>query len=135
MRAPILLAMMTLTACGGADEERPMAQPPKRPNNELIVGDFARKPPDGTMALRFRGNGEIAVAKDKSKLDAPDVAEGTFEIDKDQMTLTFEKGDMCTADQKGVYKVVISRIGLRFTKVEDDCAARSKWDGSTFFRQ
>lgn len=132
----IQLAAMTVLligGCGGGEAEHPHAVPPKRPNNELIVGDYARKPPDGTMALRFRGNGEIAVAKDKSKLDAPE-AEGTFELDKDQMTLTFEKGELCTADQKGVYKVVISRVGLRFTKVEDDCEARARWDGSTFFR-
>jgi hypothetical protein len=131
MRATPLLLVFVI-GCGEA--EKPPVMPPKRPNQELIVGDFARKPPDGTMALRFRGNGGIAVAKDKSKLDSPE-AEGTFEIEKDQMTVTFDKGEMCPADQKGVYKVVISKLGIRFTKVEDDCATRARWDGSTFWRQ
>ena len=67
----------------------------------------------------------LLIAKDKSKLDSPE-AEGTFELDKDQMTLTFSKGEMCPADQKGTYKVVISRVGIRFTKVEDDCANTCK---------
>lgn len=129
-------ALGSIGGCGGegGDAEHPHAMPPKRPNNELVMGDFARKPPDGTMALRFRGNGGIAVGKDKSKLDQP-MAEGSFEIEKDQMTITFDKGDMCTAEQKGVYKVVISKLGIRFTKVEDDCEARARWDGSTFWRQ
>ena len=130
----LVLVVVGSGACGGAAEEHAHAQPPKRPNNELIVGDFARKPPDGTLALRFRANGEIAVGKDKTKLDAPE-ASGAFEIEKDQMTITFDKGELCTPEQKGVYKVVISKIGLRFTKVEDDCEARARWDGSTFFRQ
>ena len=127
------MMLISVVACGGGGGEKPMVMPPKRPNNELVVGDFARKPPEGTMALRFRGNGGIAVGKDKTKLDTPE-AEGTFEIEKDQMTVTFDKGDMCPAEQKGVYKVVISKLGIRFTKVEDDCDARARWDGSTFCR-
>jgi hypothetical protein len=133
MRIALTMIMMATVGCGGGEAEHPHAVPPKRPNNELVVGDFARKPPDGVMALRFRANGGIAVGKDKTKLDAPE-AEGTFEIEKDQMTVTFEKGEMCPADQKGVYKVVISKLGIRFTKVEDECAARARWDGSTFWR-
>ena len=109
--------------------------PPKRPNNELIIGEFERHPPQGTMAMRFRENGGVVVAKDKSKLDqSPLEAEGTFALEKDQLTLTFEKGDMCTPDQKGVYKVVLSKLGIRFTKVEDDCERRAKFDGTTFWR-
>ncbi len=130
MRAWPFLVILA-TGCGEA--EKPPVMPPKRPNQELIVGDFARKPPEGTMALRFRGNGGIAVGKDKTKLDTPE-AEGTFEIEKDQMTISFDKGELCPADQKGVYKVVISKLGIRFTKVDDDCEARARWDGSTFWR-
>ena len=131
--APGLACLLLLAACGEA--EKPPVMPPKRPNNELIVDQFERHPPQGTMAMRFRANGGVVVAKDKSKLDAsPALAEGTWELEKDQLTLTFDKGEMCTPEQKGVYKVVLSKLGIRFTKVEDECENRAKFDGTTFWR-
>ena len=43
-------------------------------------------------------------------------------------------GTMCPAGSTGTYKVVISKVGIHFTKVNDDCADRSKIDGQTWFR-
>ena len=54
-----------LVACG----EKPQPVPPKRPNNELIVGEFARKPPAGTTAIRFGADGAVIVAKEQGELD------------------------------------------------------------------
>ncbi|MCX5745829.1 MAG: hypothetical protein NT062_25415 [Proteobacteria bacterium] len=134
---PILIPLLLAIGCGEA--AKPKILPPKRPNDELVVGEFERHPPQGTMAMRFRANGAVTVAKDRAGLDRPPVlGDGTYEVgkedQKDQMTLTFETGDMCTPEQKGVYKVVISKLGLRFTKVEDDCEARARFDGTTFWR-
>ncbi len=87
------------------------------------------------MAMRFRANGEVVIAKEKGKLDAsPFEAEGTYALEKDQLTLTFTGGEMCEAGVAGVYKVVVSKLGIRFTKVEDDCERRAKFDGTTFWR-
>lgn len=131
MRGTLLLVGVFVVGC--AEPEKPKIMPPKRPNNELIVDQFERHPPQGTMALRFRASGDVEVGKDKAGLEKP-LATGKYELEKDQMTLTFESGELCTPEQKGVYKVVLSKLGIRFTKVEDECEARARWDGSTFWR-
>jgi hypothetical protein len=81
---PFLIAIV-LAGCGGSSEHA--AMPPKRPNNELIVGTFERRPPDGTTVFRFRADGSITVAHDKTKLDRDNLATGTWQLEKDQLTL------------------------------------------------
>ena len=129
MRA-VLIAIL-LAACGGSEHG---AVAPKKPNNELIMGEFERRPPDGTTAARFRADGSVTIAHNKNELDTKPLASGTFQLEKDQLTLTYNTGSMCPSGQSGTYKVVLSRIGIRFTKVDDSCADRAKMDGQTWFR-
>ncbi len=122
--------VLVLAACSSS----PDPLPPKRPNQELVVGDFARKPPDGEMAARFGGDGTFFFAKSKAELDkSGHLADGTFKVDGDQLTFTADKG-MCAGGGAGSYKVVISKIGIRFTKVDDSCEDRARLDGQTLWR-
>ena len=121
--APLLLA------CG-----KPDPMPPKRPNNELIVGEFARRPPAGTTAARFRADGSVVVAHEQKDLDTKPLATGTFKLDGDKLTLDYDSGEMCSKGQEGTYTVVISKVGIRFTKVDDPCERRAKMDGETWYR-
>ncbi|NVB80107.1 MAG: hypothetical protein HOV81_17065 [Kofleriaceae bacterium] len=114
---------------------KPEPMPPKRPNNELIVGEFARKPPVGTTAARFTGDGSVTIAHDASELDSKPLASGTWKLDGDQLTLVYQKGEMCPAGVEGTYTVVISKIGIRFTKIDDPCERRAKIDGETWYRK
>lgn len=126
-----MLLVLALAGCGGPSTT---AMPPKAPNDSLIIGEFERRPPVGTTAMRFRANGEVSVAKDKTKLDNPPLeADGKWTVDKDQLTLTYDKGQ-CEDAKTGVYKVVLSKIGIHFTKVDDACERRSKIDGQTWWR-
>jgi hypothetical protein len=127
-----LLVAIAMSACSGGSDRHGM--PPKRPNNELILGEFARRPPDGTTAARFRADGSVVVAHNRNELDTKPLATGTFTLEKDQLTLTYTGGEMCKGGGPGVYKIVLSKIGMRFTKVSDDCDQRSKLDGQTWFR-
>ncbi|MGE5184783.1 MAG: hypothetical protein ACM31C_22075 [Acidobacteriota bacterium] len=127
----LLLVSIVLGACGGSDRN---LLPPKKPNNELILGEFERHPPEGTTAARFRADGSVVIAHNKNELDSKPLATGTYQLDKDQLTLTYTGGDMCKGSGPGTYKVVLSKIGMRFTKVSDDCEQRSKLDGQTWFR-
>lgn len=130
MRRSLLLPLVA--ACASGSGELP---PPKRPNNELVVGDFARKPPDGEMAVRFSGDGTFFFAKTKGELGrTPHLADGTYEVDGDQLTFTAEQGMCANGTKAGTYKVVISKIGIRFTKVDDGCADRARLDGQTLWR-
>ena len=122
--------MSVLVACGGPDTH---AVPPKPPNNEAIIGTFERHPPDGSTAFRFRADGSVTVAHDKGELDSKAIATGTWQVDKTQLTLSYDSG-MCQGDPPGVYNVVISKRGLRLTKVTDACDQRSKLDGETLWR-
>jgi len=116
---------------------KPDAQPPKRPNNELIVGTFERHKPDGETAIRFNGDGTFREAKNKNDLEhTPHLADGTYKLEGDQLTLSNDKG-ACTesgGEKTGTYKIVLSRIGIRFTKVDDSCQQRSRMDGQTWWR-
>jgi len=120
---------IVLLACG-----KPEPMPPKRPNNELIVGEFARRPPAGTTAARFKADGSVTLASKAEELDSKAIAAGAYKLDGDQLTLTYTSGDMCRAGDAGVYTVVISKVGIRFTKVEDACERRAKIDGETWYR-
>ncbi|HEY5921303.1 MAG TPA: hypothetical protein VIV11_06515 [Kofleriaceae bacterium] len=123
------LLYLALIACG-----KPDPMPPKRPNTELIVGEFARRPPAGTTAARFKGDGSVTIAHEAKELDGKPLAEGTFKLDGDQLTLTYASGEMCKPGVAGTYTVVISKVGIRFTKLEDPCERRSKMDGETWYR-
>ena len=107
---------------------------PKRPNEELIVGDYERHPPDGTTVIRFKSDGSVELAHDRSTIGSKDLAAGTFELQGDALTLTYATGDMCKDAGPGHYKIVISKVGIRFTKVDDPCDQRAKMDGQTWFR-
>ena len=124
---------VALAACSSA----PHAVPPKRPNTELIVGSYERHKPDGETALRFRGDGSVRLAKTRALLDSePPLATGTWKLDGGRLTLTYDKG-ICTeraGDQAGVYTVVISKVGIHFTKAEDSRERRATSDGQTWCR-
>jgi hypothetical protein len=124
------LPLILIAACGGSSQQAVT----KAPNNELIVGSFERHPPDGTTIARFQGDGTVTVAHDKASLDRKNLAVGQFKLDGDQLTLTYTEGEMCKPNEIGTYKVVLSKVGIRFTKVSDSCASRAKIDGQTWFR-
>lgn len=126
------LASLVPAAVGCATRPDPI--PPKPPNTELILGTFARRPPTGTTAARFRGDGSVTLASTAEQLDTKPIASGTFALDGDQLTLTYDKGEMCEPGVAGRYKVVISKIGIRFTKVEDACERRARIDGEVWYR-
>jgi hypothetical protein len=115
----------------------PPSAPAKRPNTELILGEYERHPPDGETAIRFRADGSVRLAKSRSMLDAdPPLALGRWKLDGARLTLTYDKG-ICNErpdDRAGIYTVVISKIGIHFTKVEDSCERRSAIDGQTWWR-
>src|SRR5258706_1328619 len=99
------LALLVLAACGSGSTG---PQPPKRPNTELIVGEFERKPPDGTTVARFRGDGSVTIAHDRGSLDKKNLATGTFTLEGDQLTLQYTGGEMCGGGGgPGTYKVVV----------------------------
>lgn len=128
-----LLLACFLAACG-----KPQPALPKRPNDELIVGAFERKPPDGVTAMRFNPDGTFVLAKDRSQLDvAPAAATGRYTIEGDLLTFTNEEG-LCTdsaAEKVGTYRVVVSKVGIRFAKEGDDaCDRRATIDGQTWWR-
>ncbi|HWU91008.1 MAG TPA: hypothetical protein VN253_27270 [Kofleriaceae bacterium] len=128
-----LLVACLLLGCGPS---RP-APVLKKPNDELILGDFTRRGPDGTAAIRFTGDHAYRVVKDKTMFDRePPVGTGTWKLEGDRLVLTAQKG-MCTdgrAEREATYQVVISKIGIRFTKVGDDCSRRATMDGQTWWR-
>ncbi|HEU4726409.1 MAG TPA: hypothetical protein VFT22_00910 [Kofleriaceae bacterium] len=126
-------AAISLAACAS----EPHAVPPKRPNNELIIGEYERHKPDGETAIRFRADGSVRLARTRTLLDTePPLAAGTWKLEGSKLTVTYDKG-LCTeqpGEQTGIYNVVISRIGIHFAKVEDGCERRSGIDGQTWWR-
>ena len=127
MRTTLLL--LALSACG-----KPDPMPPKAPNTELIVGEFARRPPAGTTAARFRGDGSVVIAHEAGELDSKPLAAGTYKLDGDKLTLSYASGEMCPKGTEGTYTVVISKVGIHFAKVEDGCERRAKMEGETWYR-
>jgi hypothetical protein len=122
-----------LAACSTS----PQPVPPKRPNDQLIVGDFARRGGDGEAAIRFLRDGTYRIVKNKSMLDQnPPLGTGTWKIDGPQLTLSAQQG-MCAEggqERDATYKVVVSKIGIRFEKVSDECQRRATMDAQTWWR-
>ena len=125
---------MTLVTCVAACSTKPPPMPPKAPNNELIVGEFERRHQEAKTAARFTKEGYVMVASKADELDSKTIASGSYKLDGDQLTLTYDKGEICEAGVSGVYKIVVSKIGIRFTKVDDACERRAKMDGETWYR-
>jgi hypothetical protein len=129
------LGLASFGACAGGPARGVV--PVKAPNDELILGEYERHPPDGTTAMRFRADGSVRLAKTKDLLDTdPPLAVGTWKVEGKQLTLTYDQG-MCTEapdDKTGVYEVVVSKVGLRFKRVSDACERRSTIDGQTWWR-
>jgi hypothetical protein len=126
----MILPCLAVVACSS----RPEPRPPKRPNDELIIGEFARRPPAGTTAARFRADGSVTIAREQSELDTKPLAEGRWRLAGDQLSLEYDRGEMCEPGVVGIYAVVISRIGIRFNKVEDACERRARIDSETWYR-
>jgi hypothetical protein len=124
------LVITLVAACGGSSH--PTAAT-KAPNDQLIVGDFERRPPDGTTAARFRADGTIAIAHDKSKLDGETLATGHWKLDGDKLELVYDQG-MCAGVGPGSYQVVVSRLGIHFKMLDDACEQRQKLDGQVWRR-
>lgn len=128
----LLLATLVLA---GACSEKPPPQPPKAPNNELIVGQFERRHQEAHTAAWFRADGSVTLASKADELETKPIASGTWKLDGDQLTLTYNKGEMCESGVEGTYKVVLSKVGIRFAKVDDACERRAKIDGETWYRR
>jgi hypothetical protein len=127
--------IIALVLLAGACSEKPPPMPPKRPNNELIVGEFERRHQEAKTAARFRADGSVTLASKADELDTKPIAVGSYKLEGDQLQLTYNKGEMCEAGVTGTYKVVVSKIGIRFTKVDDACERRAKIDGETWYRR
>lgn len=137
MRSSSIAAWLVTIGQLAACAPEPRAVPLKPPNTELIVGEYERHPPEGQTAVRFRGDGSVRLAKTRALLDtAPPLATGTWKVDGARLTVTYETGTCSdtAASKTGVYTVVISKIGIHFTKVEDSCERRATMDGQTWWR-
>src|SRR5947207_15054737 len=110
MRSPWIwpwLAALTVALPLAACSE-PQAVPPKRPNTELIVGEYERHPPDGETAVRFRADGSVRLAKSRSQLDAePPLASGTWKLECGKLTLTFDK---CICNDRSCIYIQVTTV-------------------------
>src|SRR5688572_13241743 len=100
-------ALLVSAACSS----KPDPVPPKKPNNELVVGAFERRPPTGEQAVRFDPSGSFVIAKNKAELErTPHVAEGTYKVDGNKLTFSAVRGQCSenASDKDGTYEVVIS---------------------------
>lgn len=130
VRTAVLIALVsTLSACAS----EPVSRIPKKPNNELILGDFERHAP-GTTAYRFGSDGSFSAAKTTAELErTPHLTEGTYTVDADKLTFNALRGEC--AGKAGSYKVVLSKIGIRIVeKLDDECEWRQKLVGQTLWR-
>jgi hypothetical protein len=130
-----LVVGVLLLACACSSKPGPM--PVKKPNTELIVAGFERRPPAGEQAIRFEGDGTYRIAKTKGELDkSPYLAAGRYTLEGDQLTLTATQGQCSESDgeKEGKYKVVLSKVGIRWEKLEDACESRARIDGQTWWR-
>lgn len=127
-----MIAVGLLAACPGPE---PTSRIPKKPNTELIVGDFERRPPAGTAAFRFGLDGSYTVSKHKGEMErTPHVDEGTYRVEGDKLTFETTRGE-CADAKVGSYKVTISKIGIRvIEKLEDACEWRARLAGQTLWR-
>jgi hypothetical protein len=131
MRSVMFLCLVAVAGCS----TKPEPMPPKAPNNELIVGEFERRHQAAKTAARFTKEGYVTIASLPGELDTKPLASGTYKLDGDQLILTYDKGEMCDKGVEGTYKVVISKIGIRFTKIDDACERRARIDGETWYRR
>jgi hypothetical protein len=128
----LAVAVLMIAGCPG-----PQPKPPKPPNTELIAGIYERHKPDGETAIRFDPGGTYRIAKTRMQFDVePPIGTGTYKLDGDALTLTADKGQCAEAagTLQGTYKIVLSKIGVRFTKVTDACERRAAYDGQTWWR-
>lgn len=127
-----LLLISLLAACPGPE---PVSRIPKKPIDELIVGDFERRPPAGTSAFRFASDGSYTVGKTKGEIErTPHVSEGTYKVEGETLTFQTSRGE-CSDAKVGTYKVNISKIGIRvIEKIEDACEWRGRLAGQTLWR-
>src|SRR5437773_9225766 len=102
-----LVLVVVVAAALAACSSPPDPVPRKRPNTELIVGEFERRKPDGETAVIFAGDGSLKLAKNKAELEhTPHLADGSWKLDGDQLTLSYDQGQCQDGDAKvGVYKV------------------------------
>lgn len=131
VKRSILIALL-LAACPGPE---PVSRIPKKPNTELVVGDYERRPPAGTAAFRFAADGTYTVAKNKGEMErTPHVSEGTYKVDGETLTFETTRGE-CADAKTGSYKVNISKIGIRvIDKIDDACEWRARLAGQTLWR-
>jgi len=131
-----LAVLSLLVACGGGSGGGAThAVPPKPPNDDLIFGTYERRPPIGTTAIKLARDNSLILAHDRKQLDSDKpLATGSWKIEKDTLTVTYSMGMCADSARTGTYKVVLSKIGIHFTKLEDDCAQRAKIDGETWWR-
>ncbi len=127
----MFLSMLAVAGCS----TKPEPMPPKAPNNELIVGEFERRHQAAKTAARFTKEGYVTIASLPGELDTKPLASGSYKLADDQLILTYDKGEMCEKGVEGTYKVVVSKIGIRFTKVDDACERRAKIAGETWYRR
>ena len=132
MRAMRLsLACVVLAACGG----KPAPQPPKRAEHraDRRHATSATRP----TARPPRGSAPTArstIAHEKSELDSKPLAKGSWKLDGDQLTLTYDSRRDVPRRRAGHVQGRASKVGIHFTKVEDSCDRRAKMDGQTWFR-
>jgi len=132
-RALYLLCIAGVATCGPSQTRAPL----KKPNDELIVGDFARRGGDGQAAIRFARDGSYRLVKNKDSFDQnPPLGDGTWKIAGDQLTLSAQHGLCAESDEQreATYKVTVSKVGVRFEKVNDVCDSRATMDGQTWWR-
>ena len=135
----IVAVLVGLAACGGGsgpsgsgDTHAAAVRPPAE---DIIFGIFERKPPLGTTAIKLARDGTLILAHDKDHLDDDKpLATGTWKLEKDTLTLAYSIGMCADSARSGTYKVSLSKVGIHFTKIEDDCAQRAKIDGETWWR-
>ena len=131
------VVVATLAACGsgpgGSGSTHAAAIKP--PAEDIIFGIYERRPPLGTTALKIQRDGSLILAKDKGKLDdEKPLATGSWKLEKDTLTLVYSLGECADGARSGTYKVSVSKIGIHFAKLEDECAVRAKIDGETWWR-
>lgn len=63
-----------------------------------------------------------------------DLIAGAYERHKPDGETAIRFEAEAASTKQGTYKIVLSKIGVRFTKVTDSCERRSAYDGQTWWR-
>jgi hypothetical protein len=131
---PWLACAVVMFGCGGPAAESSHGQAVRPPAEDIIFGTYERRPPQGTTAMKLARDGSLVVAHDRGSLDGDKpIATGSWQLAKDTLTLSYSMG-ACADAHTGTYKVNLSKLGIHFTKLADDCAQRAKIDGETWWR-